>query len=187
MAAAQDGQEAADTSLDVKRVPWNGLSMLCDVSTGVSRPLVPPAFRRPVFQALHALSHPGPRPSTKIISSRFVWKGLRRDVKEWCRSCHACQSSKIARHVQSPVEVLPPADRRFGNIHLDIVGPLPPSEDHRYLVTIVDRFTRWPEAFPVRDVSAGTVASVFIRGWICLLYTSPSPRDGLLSRMPSSA
>ena len=28
-----------------------------------------------------------------------------------------------------------------------------------------------------------------IEGWIevCLLYTSPSPRDGLLSRMPSSA
>ena len=24
-------------------------------------------------------------------------------------------------------------------------------------------------------------------GWDCLLYTSPSPRDGLLSRMPSSA
>ena len=23
--------------------------------------------------------------------------------------------------------------------------------------------------------------------WLCLLYTSPSPRDGLLSRMPSSA
>ena len=23
--------------------------------------------------------------------------------------------------------------------------------------------------------------------WSCLLYTSPSPRDGLLSRMPSSA
>ena len=25
------------------------------------------------------------------------------------------------------------------------------------------------------------------RVWDCLLYTSPSPRDGLLSRMPSSA
>ena len=25
------------------------------------------------------------------------------------------------------------------------------------------------------------------QGWVCLLYTSPSPRDGLLSRMPSSA
>ena len=27
----------------------------------------------------------------------------------------------------------------------------------------------------------------FVRSDICLLYTSPSPRDGLLSRMPSSA
>ena len=27
----------------------------------------------------------------------------------------------------------------------------------------------------------------FVRYVICLLYTSPSPRDGLLSRMPSSA
>ena len=26
-----------------------------------------------------------------------------------------------------------------------------------------------------------------LRIWDCLLYTSPSPRDGLLSRMPSSA
>ena len=26
-----------------------------------------------------------------------------------------------------------------------------------------------------------------IEGYTCLLYTSPSPRDGLLSRMPSSA
>ena len=28
---------------------------------------------------------------------------------------------------------------------------------------------------------------VLMHGYICLLYTSPSPRDGLLSRMPSSA
>ena len=32
------------------------------------------------------------------------------------------------------------------------------------------------------------VRTVTVRvGDICLLYTSPSPRDGLLSRMPSSA
>ena len=29
--------------------------------------------------------------------------------------------------------------------------------------------------------------AILYRGKICLLYTSPSPRDGLLSRMPSSA
>ena len=33
----------------------------------------------------------------------------------------------------------------------------------------------------------GACAALFGTGNICLLYTSPSPRDGLLSRMPSSA
>ena len=36
--------------------------------------------------------------------------------------------------------------------------------------------------FPITDLVAGRVLSL-----PCLLYTSPSPRDGLLSRMPSSA
>ena len=39
----------------------------------------------------------------------------------------------------------------------------------------------WEAANKVSDVSEIYVATD------CLLYTSPSPRDGLLSRMPSSA
>ena len=39
--------------------------------------------------------------------------------------------------------------------------------------------------------SLGSLPKRLVRNWIdsrsCLLYTSPSPRDGLLSRMPSSA
>ena len=33
----------------------------------------------------------------------------------------------------------------------------------------------------------GDLATATILSKVCLLYTSPSPRDGLLSRMPSSA
>ena len=38
-------------------------------------------------------------------------------------------------------------------------------------------------------MAQGYPADQFVRVWftLCLLYTSPSPRDGLLSRMPSSA
>ena len=32
-----------------------------------------------------------------------------------------------------------------------------------------------------------TVLQACEKAGVCLLYTSPSPRDGLLSRMPSSA
>ena len=38
---------------------------------------------------------------------------------------------------------------------------------------------------PTRDGAACEVLVAF--NYCCLLYTSPSPRDGLLSRMPSSA
>ena len=40
------------------------------------------------------------------------------------------------------------------------------------------------------DVTTGTISTGNVLKWngsACLLYTSPSPRDGLLSRMPSSA
>ncbi|XP_035209503.1 protein NYNRIN-like [Stegodyphus dumicola] len=50
--------------------------------------------------------------------------------------------------------------------HIDIVGPLPPSDGYRYLLTCIDRFTRWLEAFPIQDISADSVARQFITGWI---------------------
>ena len=36
------------------------------------------------------------------------------------------------------------------------------------------------------DIANGA-GGFWLAGTTCLLYTSPSPRDGLLSRMPSSA
>ena len=60
----------------------------------------------------------------------------------------------------------PPPDRRFGSLHVDLVGPLPESEGHKYLFTIVDRFSRWPEAIPLVDMSAKTCARAFLRHWV---------------------
>ena len=52
------------------------------------------------------------------------------------------------------------------HIHIDIVGPLPPSKGYSHLLTCIDHFTRWPEAIPIMNVTAESVASVFVSGWI---------------------
>ena len=51
-------------------------------------------------------------------------------------------------------------------VHIDIVGYLPSSHGFSYILTCVDEFKRWPEAIPIVDITAGTVARAFIGSWI---------------------
>lgn len=153
-------------SFQLQNISMDNVQVLCDVSTGRPRTIVPTSFRRQVFNTIHNLCHSGPKPTARAISSRFVWKGMKKDVTQWVQSCHDCQASKIGRHTKSPIAHFSPPDRRFGDIHIDLVGPLPPSEGKTYLLTIVDRFTRWPEAIPLTNAHAVTCARALLRTWI---------------------
>ena len=158
----------AITDLELQDVQWgNGaFTLLCDVSQGHPRPIVPPSFRRQVFNNLHAVSHPGIRSSQVLVGQRFVWHGMRKDVAEWCRTCLACQAAKVHRHVHSPVEAIPVPSRHFSHVNVDIVGPLPASRGFHYLLTVMDRTTRWPEAIPLVGITAQECARAFIGDWV---------------------
>ncbi len=143
-----------------------GVEVLGDVSTGVFRPLVPPAFREQVFLHLHNISHPGIRASRRLVCRSFCWSHMSRDVSAWARSCLSCQRSKVHRHVRLQAAHIPVPARRFAHFHVDLVGPLPLSSGFSYLFTIVDRTTRWPEALPLSTVAAADCAATLLQGWI---------------------
>lgn len=57
-------------------------------------------------------------------------------------------------------------DAHFKYVHIDIVGPLPARSDYQYIVTMIDRYSRWPEAIPISDMTARTVAKAVVENWI---------------------
>lgn len=141
-------------------------TILCDISTGIHRPFVPEKFRKLIFDSIHGIAHPSIRTTIKLVKSKFVWHSISKDVAYWAKSCIPCQKSKIHRHTKSPIGSFPLVSNRFDEIHLDLIGPMPSSENFRYCVTLIDRYTRWPEAIPLVDIQAGTVANAIYCHWI---------------------
>lgn len=119
-----------------------------------------------MFQIFHGLSHSSAKTTMLLIKKKYIWPSVNRDVKIWSKGCIHCQSSMVGRHVHvKPANFAVPL-KRFRHVHIDIIGPLSRIADYRYCLTLVDRFSRWPEAIPLRDISAQTVCRALVDGWI---------------------
>lgn len=146
--------------------PGTNIAVYCEISADKIRPYLPDQFRRIAFNSVHNMSHPGVRTTRNLMKERFIWEGMNKDVGIWTKTCIQCQKSKVHRHTLSELGKFPQASR-FEHIHVDIVGPLPTTQDgYRYLLTIVDRHTGWPEAHPIKEICAETVSKAIYEVWI---------------------
>ena len=155
----------ARTGLSFRKVKVGSTYLFVDVSNGPARPFVPLSYRRRIFNVVHGLGHPGVERTRQAITDKFVWPNIKADVCKWARECVACQQAKIQRHVVPPIAEFAVPPKRFQHIHLDLVS-MPPSNGFDHLLTIVDRFSRWPAAIPIANISAETVVDALTHGWI---------------------
>jgi transposase InsO family protein len=128
------------------------------------RPLwvVPQSLRHNLLALAHdnvTAGHLGVTKTLEKLRRHFHWPHISADVRMHVTACPACGRQKHAkRNLRAPLcsfTTGAPMER----VHIDVLGPFPRSEKgNKYVLMIVDQFTKWSEAFPLPDQTAESVA-----------------------------
>ena len=127
--------------------------------------LVPKAGREQLFPTYHASlfgGHLGRTRTLARLADRFYWTGMADDVKDWLSQCVACIKRKFPVGRHHPLGNIPTGHRwdRIAMDILDVCDPTP--EGFRYILVIADYFSKWTEAFPMKNKCADTVADILV-------------------------
>ena len=121
--------------------------------------------REQLFLAYHASligGHLGRNRTLAQLSQRFYWSDMADDVGDWLRNCTTCMKRKSPAGRHHPLGNIP-TGHRWDRIAMDILDVCDPTADgYRYILVIADYFSKWTEAFPIKDKCADTVADVLV-------------------------
>jgi hypothetical protein len=100
-------KDASSSSLLPVHVKVHGQLLLCNVSRGSQRPLIPEVDRKRVFRAFHELSHPGRHATRRLMSAPVIWRGMSSDIAAWCRDSQQCARGKASPQPAAPIQPIP--------------------------------------------------------------------------------
>lgn len=131
--------------------------------------LVPLTMRADILNENHdsaMAGHLGFLKTYTRLRERYYWPKMAQDISEWIASCEHCvrrKSSKIQGKLQ-PLDSIAP----FETIGIDIMGPFEPTKNgNRFIVVIIDHFTKWVEAFAIESQTTLTIATKLVEEVIC--------------------
>lgn len=114
------------------------------------------------------LCHPGITRLWAYIRSKNIPASLD-EVRDVVKKCETCARVKPRYFKGTQGEVVR-ASRPFERLAIDFKGPMSNSTGNRYLLTVVDEFSRFPWAFPCSDMSSKTVIYC-LRQLFCIFGT----------------
>ena len=133
--------------------------------------VVPKEIRKQIMMQLHnnrTAGHLGREKTLLKVRSRFYWPLMNDDIARWCQTCPTCSKGKpgpgIGRYSMQHITVTRPLEC----IAIDIMGPLPMTDDgNEYIMVIGDYFSKWKEAYALKNHTALSVADKLTTEFIC--------------------
>ena len=133
--------------------------------------VVPQVLRDEICQHLHnhlTAGHQGRDKTQQMIRERFYWPRWRADVQRWISCCRNCSLSKKGPGRGKAPLTQDLISGPFQRIAFDVIGPLPITKrGNRFILLVVDYFTKWVEAFALPQHTAIIVAQMLAEGWVC--------------------
>ncbi len=91
------------------------------------------------------------------------WKHMRRHVEAFCKNCPLCQKLSFQR---PEVTALPSTTggelRPMRRLCVDTLDVVETAEGYKYVLCVMDSFTRWVELYPLKTLEASEAADCFI-------------------------
>ncbi|XP_072046476.1 uncharacterized protein [Amphiura filiformis] len=131
--------------------------------------VIPKVYRNDIISIAHdtpMAGHLGVKKTYDRILQHFWWPSLKKDVAEYCKTCHPCQMvGKPNQKIPSaPLKPIPAFEEPFSRVLIDCVGPLPKTKSgNQYLLTIMCASTRFPEAIPLRNIKAPQIVKALTK------------------------
>ena len=136
----------------------------------VTQLVVPREYRTKVLEQYHDSPLGGHRQfqNTYIsIREKYYWPDMVKDIKNWVASCTNCtRADRSKQRKNAPLQRVKVAGP-FLQVHADIIGPFPEAEGgYKYVLSMVDQFTRWVELVPLKTQTAVVVANAIYEQWV---------------------
>ena len=131
--------------------------------------LVPVKLRARMLEEYHDhAGHQGIHRTYCQLLKRFYWHGMKRDAQDYVASCESCskRARPVGRGKGAPLQVTW-SGYPFERIAMDLIPGLPETTNgNRHILVVVDYFSKWVEAYPLKRMDAATIASVFVSEFV---------------------